>query len=203
LFEGDATSPDANRTIEHERTEPLADRERADLVRELTATREYLQRVIEQQEAANEELQSANEEVQSANEELQSTNEELETSKEEIQSSNEELATVNDELNSRNTELLRLNADLNNVLDSVHMPMVILGRDLEVRRYAVCEPLSRSGPASSGPRAPCISTCLTSRRDCCRSWTAARHTSAKCAMTPDTGTRCDCVRTSPRIGSTA
>ena len=58
---------------------------------ELAATREYLQSVIEQQEAANEELQSANEEVQSANEELQSINEELETSKEEIQSSNEEL----------------------------------------------------------------------------------------------------------------
>ena len=57
------------------------------LAQELTATREYLQSVIEQQEAANEELQSANEEVQSTNEELQSINEELETSKEEIQSS--------------------------------------------------------------------------------------------------------------------
>ena len=82
---------------------------------ELAATREYLQSLIEQQEAANEELQSANEEVQSANEELQSTNEELETSKEEIQSSNEELATVNDELNNRNAELNRVNNDLVNL----------------------------------------------------------------------------------------
>ncbi len=150
LFEGDAASPDANRTIEHERTEPLADRERADLIRELTATREYLQRVIEQQEAANEELQSASEEVQSANEELQSTNEELETSKEEIQSSNEELSIYNDELHSRNADLLRLNADLNNVLDSVHMPMVILGHDLEVRRFtpSASRLFALSGPLS-------------------------------------------------------
>jgi len=102
---------------------------------ELAATREYLQLVIEQQEAANEELQSANEEVQSANEELQSTNEELETSKEEIQSSNEELATVNDELNNRNAELHRVNDDLINLLTSVQMAIVILGPDLCVRRF--------------------------------------------------------------------
>jgi two-component system CheB/CheR fusion protein len=107
----------------------------ARLVQELSATREYLQSLIEQQEAANEELQSANEEVQSANEELQSTNEELETSKEEIQSSNEELATVNDELNNRNTELNRLNNDLVNLLGSVQMAIVILGPDLRVRRF--------------------------------------------------------------------
>ena len=105
------------------------------LTQELSATREYLQSVIEQQEAANEELQSANEEAQSSNEELQSTNEELETSKEEIQSSNEELATVNDELNTRNAELDRLNNDLINLLSSVEMPIVILGPDFSVRRF--------------------------------------------------------------------
>jgi two-component system CheB/CheR fusion protein len=107
----------------------------ARLQQELSATREYLQSLIEQQEAANEELQSANEEVQSANEELQSTNEELETSKEEIQSSNEELATVNDELNNRNTELNRVNDDLINLLGSVQMAIVMLGGDLRIRRF--------------------------------------------------------------------
>ena len=105
------------------------------LTRELAATREFVQSVIEQQEAANEELQSANEEVQSANEELQSTNEELETSKEEIQSSNEELVTVNDELGNRNAELDRVNNDLVNLLGSVQMPIVIVGADLHVRRF--------------------------------------------------------------------
>ncbi|HXO20029.1 MAG TPA: chemotaxis protein CheB [Thermoanaerobaculia bacterium] len=105
------------------------------LKQELAAGREYQQSVIEQQEAANEELQSANEEVQSANEELQSVNEELETSQEEIQSSNEELATVNDELQNRNVQLGQLNDDLINLLASVQMPIVMLGRDLRVRRY--------------------------------------------------------------------
>ena len=111
------------------------DADNARLAQELAATREYLQSLIEQQEAANEELQSANEEVQSANEELQSTNEELETSKEEIQSSNEELATVNDELNNRNAELNRVNNDLVNLLGSVQMAIVMLGPDLCVRRF--------------------------------------------------------------------
>src|SRR5215470_15192325 len=46
------------------------------LEQELAATKEYLQSVIETQEATNEELQSANEEILSSNEELQSTNEE-------------------------------------------------------------------------------------------------------------------------------
>jgi two-component system, chemotaxis family, CheB/CheR fusion protein len=105
------------------------------LTQELGATREYLQSVIEQQEAANEELQSANEEVQSANEELQSINEELETSKEEIQSSNEELRTVNEELHNRNEELSRLNDDLNNLLGSVEIAIVMVWQDLRMRRF--------------------------------------------------------------------
>jgi two-component system CheB/CheR fusion protein len=109
--------------------------EMARLRQELDSTRDYLQSLIEQQEAANEELQSANEEVQSANEELQSINEELETSKEEIQSSNEELATVNDELQNRNLELSQSNNDLINLLTSVQMAIVMLGRDLRIRRF--------------------------------------------------------------------
>ena len=49
------------------------------LQRELAASREYMQSIIQELEAANEELQSANEEILSSNEELQSTNEELDT----------------------------------------------------------------------------------------------------------------------------
>jgi two-component system CheB/CheR fusion protein len=131
-----ASGEDAGEVALRALTQPGSpDSDNARLAQELSATREYLQSLIEQQEAANEELQSANEEVQSANEELQSTNEELETSKEEIQSSNEELATVNDELNNRNTELNRLNNDLVNLLGSVQMAIVILGPDLRVRRF--------------------------------------------------------------------
>src|SRR5438128_11525672 len=110
-------------------------KEIARLSQELSATREYLQSVIEQQEAANEELQSANEEVQSANEELQSINEELETSREEIQSSNEELTTVNQELQNSNEELSRLNSDLINLFSSVQVAIVMVWRDLRIRRF--------------------------------------------------------------------
>ena len=105
------------------------------LEEELAATREYLQSTIQEIEAANEELQSANEEILSSNEELQSTNEELDTAKEELQSTNEELNTVNDELQARNEELTRVNADLLNLLASVQIAIVIVARDLRVRRF--------------------------------------------------------------------
>ena len=102
---------------------------------ELGATKEYLQSVIETQEATNEELQSANEEILSSNEELQSTNEELETAKEELQSANEELSTVNDELRSRNLEITQVNNDLTNLLASIDIAVVMVGSDLTIRRF--------------------------------------------------------------------
>jgi len=107
----------------------------AKLKGELVATKEYLQSVIETQEAANEEVQSANEEILSSNEELQSTNEELETAKEELQSSNEELSTVNDELRDRNQEITQANSDLTNLLASVDIAMVMVTSDLTIRRF--------------------------------------------------------------------
>jgi two-component system CheB/CheR fusion protein len=110
-------------------------RQVADLEQELVETRGYLQSVQEQHEAASEELQASNEEIQSANEELQSTNEELETSKEELESTNEELSTVNEEMANRNTELNRLNSDLFNLQSSTKLAIVLLGRDLTVRRF--------------------------------------------------------------------
>ena len=99
------------------------------------ALREYLQSVIEEQESTNEELKCANEEILSANEELQSTNEELQTAKEEPQSANEELTTVNEELRHRNAELGRVNNDLVNLLTGVSIPIVMVGRDLRIRRF--------------------------------------------------------------------
>ncbi len=105
------------------------------LEQELAATKEYLQSVIETQEATNEELQSANEEILSSNEELQSTNEELETAKEELQSANEELTTVNDELRNRNLEITHINNDLSNLLSSIDIAVVMVGNDLNIRRF--------------------------------------------------------------------
>ncbi|HYC35444.1 MAG TPA: CheR family methyltransferase [Usitatibacter sp.] len=131
----DSSERDAGRAPQRAGGSDEAQKEIDRLTHELGATRDYLQSVIEQQEAANEELQSANEEVQSSNQELQSINEELETSKEEIQSANEELATVNDELQSRNAELARSNDDLLNLLASVQLPIVMLGADFRIRRF--------------------------------------------------------------------
>lgn len=105
------------------------------LQQEIGALREYLQTVIEEQESTNEELKSANEEILSANEELQSTNEELQIAKEEAQSANEELATVNEELRHRNTELARVNSDLTNLLSGVGIPIIMVSRDLCIRRF--------------------------------------------------------------------
>ena len=112
-----------------------ADQQVAQMQQEMSALRDYLQSVIEAQESSNEELKSANEEILSSNEELQSTNEELQTAKEEAQSANEELATVNEELRHRNAELARVNNDLVNVLRGVGLPIVMVGRDLRVRRF--------------------------------------------------------------------
>jgi two-component system CheB/CheR fusion protein len=123
------------------------------LRRELTATKDYLQSMIEELEATNEEIKSANEEILSSNEELQSTNEELETAKEELQSSNEELTTVNEELQNRNLELSQLNNDLTNVLASVNLPILIIGSDLRIRRFTpTAEKLLNLIPADVGRR---------------------------------------------------
>ena len=72
--------------------------------------------------------------IESANDELQSTNEELETAKEELQSSNDELTTVNDELESRNRDLGAANSDLANLVNSVTLPILILGRGFHIRQ---------------------------------------------------------------------
>jgi two-component system CheB/CheR fusion protein len=112
-----------------------AEHQLAQLQQELTATREYLQSLVEEHESACEELKSASEELLSSNEELQSTNEELQTAKEETQSANEELATLNDELQHRNLELAQANNDLVNLLSAVQIPIVLVSRDLRVRRF--------------------------------------------------------------------
>ena len=114
-----------------------ADLEISRLKRELIATKDYLQSINNEQETVNEELQSAHEEALSSNEEYQSTNEELETAKEELQATIEETATLNEELQNRNLELNRLNDDLTNIMDRASSPIVILGKDLRIRRLTL------------------------------------------------------------------
>ena len=119
---------------------PMTEHDEARRINELEAdlseTREYLFTNQEQHETASDELQAASEEVQSANEELQSINEELETSKEELESTNEELTTLNEEMSHRNSELNVLNNDLVNFQNSAKMVVLLLGRDLRIRRFS-------------------------------------------------------------------
>ncbi len=125
---------------EKQRKPLFSDKEEAsrieELESELSDSRQYIHALQEQHESTTEELQAASDEVQSANEELQSINEELETSKEELESANEELSTVNDEMSHQNSELNVLNNDLVNFQNSAKLVVLLLGRDLTIRRFS-------------------------------------------------------------------
>jgi two-component system, chemotaxis family, CheB/CheR fusion protein len=98
------------------------------LRKELAATKQYLQSIIDDKESALERLQFASEKAQAGNEEL-------ETAQEELESANEELNTLNEELKTSNTELSQVNRDLTNLLESINIPLVMVGKDLRIRRF--------------------------------------------------------------------
>jgi two-component system, chemotaxis family, CheB/CheR fusion protein len=98
------------------------------LRRELVATKEYLRSIVEDKASTLEELRAANEEAQAGNEEL-------ETAQEELESANEELNTLNEELKISNVEFSQVNRDLANLLESISIPLVMVGRDLRIRRF--------------------------------------------------------------------
>lgn len=140
LFEDKATavssaSPVSSNVESKEGTTSSYEQEISVLQQELTSTKDYLQSIIEEQQASNQDLRAANEEILSSNEELQSTNEELETAKEEIQATNEELNTINDELQRRNIEATQVSNDLQNLLSSINIAILMLGGDLQIRRF--------------------------------------------------------------------
>lgn len=107
----------------------------ARLQQELKTTKEHLQSIVLEHQAANQDLRAANEEILSSNEELQSMNEELETAQEEIQATNEELNTINDELQRRNLESTQVSNDLQNLLGIINIPILMVGGDLRIRRF--------------------------------------------------------------------
>jgi two-component system CheB/CheR fusion protein len=98
------------------------------LRRELAATKEYLRSIVDDKATTLEELRAANEEAQAGNEELQ-------TAQEELESANEELKTLNEDLKTSNVQLNHVNRDLGNLLESISIPLVMVGRDLRIRRY--------------------------------------------------------------------
>ncbi|BBX46256.1 PAS domain S-box protein [Mycobacterium cookii] len=100
--------------------------------RQLEAAYEELQSTNEELETTNEELQSTVEELETTNEELQSTNEELETMNEELQSTNDELHTINDALSERSEELDHAHGFLDSLINSVHLGLVVVDREMRV-----------------------------------------------------------------------
>ena len=135
-FRGPASSGERNFLILFEDSGPatipepavLDNEGRARIRRELVATKEYLQSIVEDNATTLEELRAANEEAQAGNEEL-------ETAQEELESVNEELNTLNEELKISNVEFSKVNRDLANLLESISIPLVMVGRDLRIRRF--------------------------------------------------------------------
>jgi two-component system CheB/CheR fusion protein len=116
----------------------------ARLEHELVATKEYLQSIVEDHASTLEELRAANEEAQAGNEEL-------ETAQEELESANEELNTLNEELKNSNLEFSKVNRDLTNLLESISIPLVMVGRDLRIRRFTrAIEPMLNLVPSDVG-----------------------------------------------------
>jgi two-component system CheB/CheR fusion protein len=115
-----------------------------ELRRELVATRDYLQSIVQDNATTLEELRAANEEAQASNEEL-------ETAQEELESANEELNTLNEELKIGNMDFGKLNRDLANLLESISIPLVMVGMDLRIRRFTrAIEPLLNVIPSDVG-----------------------------------------------------
>jgi two-component system CheB/CheR fusion protein len=118
-----------------------AERQAELLKHELSATRQFLQANVEEEENTNQELKSANEEILSSNEELQSTNEELETAKEELQSTNEELKTVNEELQTSLEQTTRTLEYTETIVDHISKALLVLDGQLRIIKanLAFCE----------------------------------------------------------------
>jgi two-component system CheB/CheR fusion protein len=114
-------------------TEDEKDRIVARLRHDLASAKVYLQSLIEERDAQNQQLMTANEELQAANEELQSSNEELETARDELESANNELRTVNKKLRRRNAILSETSCSLSNLLNSINLPVLLVGNGLEIR----------------------------------------------------------------------
>ncbi len=102
---------------------------------ELSITRQSLQVAIQELENTNHELSNSNEQLQTTNEEMLSSNEELIATNEELHATNEELVTVNEELEQKTYQLHNTSIDLENLQTSIELPLLVVGKDLRVKRY--------------------------------------------------------------------
>lgn len=99
-----------------------------DLESQLDSLEHELRQVREELTVRTVELQSAHEELLTGSEEIRSTNEEL-------QAINEELLSANEELKGRNMQLSEVHGDISNLLRSLDIAAIFLGRRMEIRKF--------------------------------------------------------------------
>lgn len=74
-------------------------------------------------------------EIQLSNQQLQATNEQLEVNRDALDSVRQLLHRIGGETASRNDLLVQLTRDLTHLLNTVDVPIVMVGSDLRVRRF--------------------------------------------------------------------
>ena len=124
-------SPEAGspvKIIDHALLSADASNRITDLENQLDSLEHELKLVREDLALRTCELQAANEELLTGGEEIRSTNEEL-------QAINEELMAANEELKARNIQLSELHSDMGNLLRSLDIAAIFLGRGFEIRKY--------------------------------------------------------------------
>lgn len=117
------------KVIDHARLSSDSAARIADLENQLDSMEQELRLVRRELATRTEELQTLNEELLTGGEEIRSTNEEL-------QAINEELLSANEELKARNRQLCELHADLANLLQSLDIAAIFLGKGLKIRKYS-------------------------------------------------------------------
>jgi two-component system CheB/CheR fusion protein len=102
--------------------------EAARLRQELEAIRQDVRTLIRAQEAAHAETRAAYNKLLAAHQELRTANEQIESDRDRLRASNVELER-------RNRELEQAAADMSGLLQTSQIPMVLLSRDLLIRRF--------------------------------------------------------------------
>lgn len=162
VFDGTPTAPMPHRVQKpHLRLDDRKDRRIARLEDDLVRVSESHQLILDARDLVREEMQTASEETICSNEELQRINEALEYAKFELERTNDDLTKLNTALVEQNRELEAVGEDLLNLIAGVDIPILMLGRKLELKR-STRSAQSELGisPSDVGKRFFDLETCL-------------------------------------------
>jgi two-component system CheB/CheR fusion protein len=105
------------------------------LEKQLAAAEDCLRVTIEEYESSTEELKCSYEELRTANEELQATSDELAQNQSILTATRDRLETLGRNLQNQNVHLQRQADEFRGALNSLGMPLILLGNDLRVRFF--------------------------------------------------------------------